>query len=117
MIGLFQTLEVVERMTNRFIKTQSTAVQTQLVDIGGKQTSLDTEHAFVLDDGSKALEQTGVNLFACPLAANSPWSCIRVLMSSIGLVTVTAPQAAMPPAMNPPTVLIFFLAGLKTTLD
>lgn len=37
---------------------------------------------------------------ASPFACNSPWSCNRIFTVSKLWVTVTAPQAAMPPAMN-----------------
>ena len=42
---------------------------------------------------------------ASPLAFSSPCSCSRILIVSKECVTVTAPQAAMPPAMKLPMVV------------
>jgi hypothetical protein len=47
------------------------------------------------------LYNRGASFFDC----NSPCSCNRILIVSKECVTVTAPHAAIPPAMNEPTVV------------
>src|SRR5271156_933694 len=46
---------------------------------------------------------------AMSLDCNSPCNCSLILTVSKGWVAVTAPQAAMPPAMNAPIVVDIFV--------
>lgn len=111
-----------QALAHGLIEAQPTAVEQDLVDVGGAQAAVDTAQALVPDDDADAVQGPAVVVRLVTLglelalelhAAARGWTessdrqagsgmdaknAYRILTVSKGCVAVTAPQAAMPPA-------------------
>lgn len=116
--------EACERIAHGVVEAETAAIEEDLVDVGGADTAVDIAETFVAYDDAHAVDRSSVmvRLVALVLklalqlhtarrttgqfradsesADATMFRTYRILTVSNGCVAVTAPQAAMPPAMK-----------------
>lgn len=116
--------EACERIAHGVVEAETAAIEENLVDVGGADTAVDIAEAFIAYDDAHAVDRSSVMVRLVALilklalqlhtdrrttgqfradsesADATMLRTYRILTVSNGCVAVTAPQAAMPPAMK-----------------